>query len=248
MYLLLARATSRIVWPAVAAITSPSMRTFTFSVTAISLSLAAADVAAQASVRLFPRRHSRETERYLGVREHALGSRQFGGHVAAELARRPGRRHLVREGGDQAREPLLVRQPLVDVAGGLLADAHCVRHVRGPGDEVAACIEPLAAGLERVAVDFERAGLLHGQARGLAEVGVDLFAHGQDHAVALDPNHFVRRHRPAAARGVELAELGPDGLDRPHLAVLVAEDAMRSGEIDQLRAFVLGRLYLAAPH
>ena len=205
---------------------------------------AAADVAAQATGCLFQGGDGRKAERHLGVRADSLGRGHLAGHVAAAFARRLGRLHLVLEVGDQAGEALLLHQTLVDVAGRLLADSHRVRYVGGAGDEVAARVEAVAAGLERVAVHLDRAVFLHLQARCLAEVGVDLLAHGEDHAVALDADHLVGRHRPAAAGGVELAELRPDGLDRAHPAVLVADDPMRRGEVDDLRALVLGRLDL----
>src|ERR1035437_9179403 len=104
MYLPLARATSRIVWPGVAAMTSPSMRTFTFSVKGSSLSFGAANVAAQATERLLERRHRCEPERNLGIRPHSLGGRHLGGAQGAGLARRAGRHHPVREFREQRSE------------------------------------------------------------------------------------------------------------------------------------------------
>src|ERR1035437_810485 len=240
MYLPLARATSRIVWPGVAAMTSPSMRTFTFSVKGSSLSFGAANVGAQATERLLERRHRCEPERNLGIRPHSLGGRHLGGYMAADLARRLGRHHLVGEFRDQAGETLQPHQALVDVAGGLLADAPRVRNVRGAGDEVAARIEAIAARLEGVAVHLERASLLDRETRGLAEVGIDLLADGQDDRVAFDADHFVGRDRIAAAGRVELARLRLDRLESLYAAGLVADDAVRCREVEELGALVLG--------
>src|SRR5215831_10329971 len=47
-------------------------------------------------------------------------------------------------------------QSAVDVARRLLAVAHCVGDVGGTRDQVATGVELAAAGLERVAVDFDR--------------------------------------------------------------------------------------------
>ena len=157
MYLLLARATSRIVWPGLAAMTSPSMRTFTFWVKPGLLS--------SRSLRMSQRRQRDvssmaatgvEAERDLGARLHPLGGR-------APRRARGGRLSLGFSGGSIAysnsgqseAKRFTPHEPLVDVAGGLLAVAHGVRDVRGAGDEVAAGVEALAAGLERVAVHLD---------------------------------------------------------------------------------------------
>src|SRR5664279_4267841 len=113
MYLSLARATSRIVWPAVAAITSPSIRIFTFSVKAMLLSLDAADIAAQATGRLFQRCRGGEAQRNLGVRLDPLGGGHLGRYMAAALARRLGNFHQVTELRHQACEALFRHQPPV---------------------------------------------------------------------------------------------------------------------------------------
>src|SRR5512143_2548925 len=106
MYFLLARATSRIVWPGVAPMTSPSMRIFTFSVTAIPLPLGAADVAAKASGRLLHGRHGGQAERDLRVRLDPLLGGHLPRHVAAGVARLLRRLHRVVEGHGELGGPV----------------------------------------------------------------------------------------------------------------------------------------------
>ena len=82
-------------------------------------------------------------------------------------------------------------QAFVDIARRLLAAAHGVGHVGCAGDDIAAGIEIGAAGLKREAIHDDRAFFLEFQAGGAAEVLVEGFAHGQNHAVALEALHLV---------------------------------------------------------
>ena len=60
-------------------------------------------------------------------------------------------------GQSGADEAPLAHELAVDGTSRLLAVAHGVRDVRGAGDQVATRVEALTTGLERVAIDLDRA-------------------------------------------------------------------------------------------
>src|SRR5512139_2473023 len=225
MYLFAARATWSTLCPGLAATNSPSMRTFSFWVKPGPPSVVlAADVAPQAPCRLFHRRRRGQAERHLDARPHPLPGRDLARDLAGALALLLRRLHRVLERRPQGVHALHAHEPLVDLAGGLPSVAHRPRDVRGPGDEVAPRVEALAARLHRVAVHLDGARLLDLEPRARGEAGVDLLADGEDHGVAVRADDLVGGDRPAAARGVELAELRLHHLDRLHRPLLVAHD------------------------
>ena len=247
MYLLLARATSRIVWPAVAAITSPSMRTFTFSVTA--------DPPYRSALRMsqrrqrdvsFSGRHGGEAQRDLGVAEHPLGGGHLAGHVAAVLAGRLGWLHPYSNSGKRPMKRLWPISLLVDVAGRLLAVAHGVRDVRGAGDQVAAGVEALTAGLERVAVDLDRAaaGLCTLRPEALQKSVSTVSPTARmtvSHSMRITSSVSTGRRRPEVSNSPSFVRTASSARTWP---LLVAHDPVRGGEVDDLRALVLGGLDL----
>ena len=73
---------------------------------------------------------------------------------------------------------------------------------------------------------------------------IERLAHRKDHAVAFEALHFIGGNRAAAAGFVVLAEPRLDHLDGLHVAVCVAQDAVRRGQKDEAHALLLGRLDL----
>ena len=87
------------------------------------------------------------------------------------------------------------------------------------GDHVAAGVEARTAGLQREAVDVDRALFFQAQTGSLAEIQIEGFAHGEDDGVALEALNLVGRDRLAAARLVVFAEAGLYDLDRLDVAL-----------------------------
>src|ERR1017187_9069380 len=123
--------------------------------------------------------------------QHALAGGQFSQLVAQAIAGLRGRRLGILELRHDAVEAGRAHQALVDVPGGLLAEAHGVGNIRSAGDGVAAGVEFVAAGFEREAVDFDGAGLLDLEAGAAAEIGIHGLAHGQDHGIAFVTADFL---------------------------------------------------------
>src|ERR1035441_1104616 len=176
--------------------------------------------------------------------QHALAGGQFSQLMARAFAGLPGRRFGIFEPGHDAVETGGAHEAPVDVARGLLAQAHGVRNIRSAGDGVAAGIEFVAAGFEREAVDLDGAGLLDLQAGAAAEIGVNGLAHGQNHGVAFIAADFFGGDGLAAPGGIEFAQAGFDDLNRLDVRLIVAHDAVRSGEENELGAFRFGGIGL----
>src|ERR1039457_159710 len=139
---------------------------------------------------------------------HALAGGQFGQLVAQAIAGLRGRRLGILELRHDAVEAGRAHQALVDVPGGLLAEAHGVGNIRSAGDGVAAGVEFVAAGFEREAVDFDGAGLLDLEAGAAAEIGIHGLAHGQDHGIAFVTADFFGGDGLAPPGRIEFAETG----------------------------------------
>ena len=124
----------------------------------------------------------------------------------------------------------------------MTAGAHGQDDGGGTGDDVAAGPDPRFHGLAGLGVGHDVAPFIQVQARGaLGEQRVGAGADGDDRGVDLHDEFGARDgHRPPPPGGVGLAQFLAQALHAGEPAVVIAQEAQRVGEQQELDALFLG--------